>query len=229
MSDTWDGWPEDEPGDSDTADLDDPIGGFDDPPGFDSDPAAAFDPLDEAAAEGEAGEEPPGGQRPPAPIGYGDEPLDTPEPVDAGAGDEGFGAAEPDAAPGADAEFGSAESAGAGNPAEAADAPVGADPDLDPYGEDPAGVGSVFPEPLELGAPPEPVDGFPWADAALLGGEEVAPLPDPAVETAGSPPPGDLYAYAAEDLPPGEPGWTALMTSPDPATSTLARFWVPGA
>jgi hypothetical protein len=107
--------------------------------------------------------------------------------------------------------------------------PVGADPDLDPHGDEGAGAGDPFPEPLALGEPPEPVDGFPWTDARLIGGDGVEPLADLAdpATAYGSPPAGDLYAYAGEDAPDGVAGWADLIASPDPATSTLARFWSP--
>jgi hypothetical protein len=111
----------------------------------------------------------------------------------------------------------------------AADPPVGADPDLDPHGDD-GDDGEPFPEPLALGEPPEPVDGFPWTDPQLIGGDGVEPLTDLAEPAGGNgaPPPEELFAYAGEDPPRGEAGWGELMASPDPATSALARFWGPG-
>jgi hypothetical protein len=123
---------------------------------------------------------------------------------------------------------GADEAAGAADVA-ADDPPVGADPDLDPHGDDGA-AGEPFPEPLALGEPPEPVDGFPWTDARLIGGDGVEPLTDLAdpADGQGAPPPDELFAYAGEDAPDGEAGWGELMASPDPATSTLARFWGPG-
>jgi hypothetical protein len=201
MTDQWpgDGWPEDEFDTADTADVGDQPEGFDEPPGFDQPPGLDQPGADASVDTADDAETEPADQ-PQTPLGYGDEPLGTPE--------------DPEGVTG----FGEADDAGEH------DAPVGADPDLYPYGDDAA---PVFPEPLDLGAPPEPVDGFPWTDAELLGGDGVAPLPDPAPEVA-SPPLGDLSAYAAQDVPDGDAGWSALIASPDPATSTLARFWFPG-
>jgi hypothetical protein len=139
---------------------------------------------------------------------------------------ERTGGADTDETGGADAEAEPA-SEPASEPA-AEDPPVGADPDLDPHGDDGA-AGDPFPEPLALGEPPEPVDGFPWTDARLIGGDGVEPLADLAdpAATPDAPPAGDLFAYAGEDAPAGEAGWGELMASPDPATSALARFWGP--
>jgi hypothetical protein len=227
MSDHWDGWPEDGP------DFDDGYGGDSDgaAPDFADDggyPVEGFGPPDDDLTGDDvtggvaAGAEDLGGADPPTetgPIGYGDEPF-APElepsadtglgPAEAtfGPADTGMGADELDAEVG----FGAAET------------PVGADPDLDPYGSAEAWPQPVFPDALDLGGVPEPVDGFPWADPAILGDAD-APLPDPATVYAGTPEPAELAGYAAEETPPdGEP-WTALAASDDPATSALARFW----
>ena len=89
--------------------------------------------------------------------------------------------------------------------------------------DDPA---AVFPPALELGALPEPVDGFPWIDTGSLG------LADPgtlhALTTAAPLEPvnpHDLAEYAATELPPTTDPWAALADSDDPATSALARWW----
>jgi hypothetical protein len=194
----WEDWPEEQP------DL--PDGDTGDLDGYGDGEFGAGAPDLEPPEATDLGDGPDLGEAPadePAPLGYDETLADEPS-ADATAGE-----------PAGTAGFGPAD-----------DAPVGADPDLDPHGEDPDW--SPFPEALELGAPPEPVDGFPWTDPAVLG-EAATALPDPAVEaTAGTPEPADLYAYAGEDAPAGV-GWAALAGSPDPATSALARFWAPGA
>jgi hypothetical protein len=107
----------------------------------------------------------------------------------------------------------------------------GTHPDLDPVGDHPSWSDDPFPPQLELGEQPEPVDGFPWSDAAVLGDEHDTGAT--ADQTAGyqpafdQPPAGDLVAYDAHDVPPGEDPWHALAGSDDPATSSLARFWGP--
>lgn len=114
-----------------------------------------------------------------------------------------------------------------------ADTPVGADPDLGAYGEadpwpDPVVPGVELPD---LGPPPEPVDGFPWIDPELLGGDTVdTPADhDPIVGCADAPPPDELAGYAGVDVPADADPWATLVASDDPATSALARFWGPGA
>jgi hypothetical protein len=136
---------------------------------------------------------------------------------------------------------------------DAAEAPFGTDPDLYPLtgadlGDDPA-----FPPTLELD-PPEPIDGYPWADPSALGhdllpeiddgtggtGSAVGPDvaepfgpdapdpfgPDPA-ELFG-PDPAELFEYAGELPSAGGAAWSALLASEDPATSALARWWSAG-
>lgn len=78
---------------------------------------------------------------------------------------------------------------------------------------------SDFPPALDVGDLPEPVDGFPWVDAASLGTADfTTPETDPVAAQ-------DLAAYAATDLPPGADGWETLAASDDPAVSALARWW----
>jgi hypothetical protein len=107
----------------------------------------------------------------------------------------------------------------------------GTHPDLDPVGDHPSWSDDPFPPQLDLGEQPEPVDGFPWSDAAVLGDEH--DTGDPSGPSAGSqpafdpPPAGDLAAYDAHEVAPGEDPWHALAGSDDPATSSLARFWGP--
>lgn len=105
--------------------------------------------------------------------------------------------------------------------------PFGADPDLCPFtsdylpdGADPA---DDFPQPLGLDLP-EPVDGFPWVDPAVLG-HDLLPAPG---DIGGVPTPDELFDYAGEQLPVGADAWGLLVGSPDPATSALARWWSPG-
>lgn len=240
----WDGWPGDEPPEDDTADLS--------TDGFGDDP---FNPADPSGSESGAGAfgaqesdpfgvggEPDGGSAddgfgagrdgdPTASLWYGQEPLDDSQvEVGFGAGDTlagdddpdavaGFGPADPD--PAGDDETGPAGGDG--------DTPVGADPDLAASEPSPAGDATWgFPDPVHLDDLPDPVDGYPWADAGLLGDSAGAALPDPRADLAAAPPAADLFAYAGEAPVSGGPGWAALLASPDPATSTLARFWAPG-
>jgi hypothetical protein len=99
---------------------------------------------------------------------------------------------------------------------------VGADPDAYPDLDVPGdhGPDDLFPQPVDVGPLPEPVDGFPWTDAAVLG--DAGPA-EPHVDAVD---PHDLAGYAGADLPadPDE-AWAALRDSADPATSALARWW----
>jgi hypothetical protein len=96
--------------------------------------------------------------------------------------------------------------------------PVGADPDALPD-VDVAPV-DTFPQVVDVGPLPEPVDGFPWIDTGSLGVVDAdAHVPDAEVS------PQELAEYAGADLPPGVDPWAALADSEDPATSTLARWW----
>jgi hypothetical protein len=105
----------------------------------------------------------------------------------------------------------------------------GSDPDL--RGDD-GWPESVFPEELHLDGPPEPVDGFPWSDADVLGGpdDSLSASYDPATHTDPASP-ADLASYEAGydgmDLPAGADPWSLLLQSDDPATSSLAGFWAP--
>jgi hypothetical protein len=105
---------------------------------------------------------------------------------------------------------------------------VGADPDISPHADDPAWADPQFPPALELGEPPQPVDGFPWSDPTLLGHPQ--PGTDPTTAQAQLPAAdvADLAAYAASDLHAGTDAWAGLLDSDDPATSSLARWWAPG-
>lgn len=102
----------------------------------------------------------------------------------------------------------------------------GSHPDVDTVGDHPSWSDDPFPPQLDAVEPPEPVDGFPWSDAAVLGDEH-----DTSTATADyqpsfdQPPAGDLAAYDAHEVPAGEDPWRAMAASDDPATSSLARFW----
>ncbi|WIM92679.1 hypothetical protein ACTOB_004632 [Actinoplanes oblitus] len=78
-----------------------------------------------------------------------------------------------------------------------------------------------FPPALDVGDLPEPVDGFPWVDAATLGTPGAyQPDVDPVD-------PHELAASAGVEIPEGTDPWTALAASDDPAVSALARWWTP--
>ncbi|MDG4831060.1 hypothetical protein O7627_17340 [Solwaraspora sp. WMMD1047] len=212
MTDHWDDWPGDdaEYDDRDTADLSGPADPAD--PGYGDYPVEDFadlGPADDAGPDDDAGSD--------GPFGYGgfadgpDEPFaDQPAAAFPGPAD---GSEPPDGAESADA-------AAAGS----TEAPVGADPDLAPYADADTWPQPGFPDPLDIGPLPEPVDGFPWTDPATLGEAGYA---EPPAAPAGAPPPADLAEYASEELPPDVDPWQALAASDDPATSTLARFWDP--
>ena len=72
-----------------------------------------------------------------------------------------------------------------------ADPAFGADPDLHPLAEVEPTPQPPFPPMLDLD-PPEPIDGPPWTDPAILGHE---PLPALG-ETTGAPEPAELFEYA---------------------------------
>ncbi|MER7007679.1 hypothetical protein ABT297_32190 [Dactylosporangium sp. NPDC000555] len=109
------------------------------------------------------------------------------------------------------------------------EAAFGADPDVQAGADDPAWHEAQFPEPLHLQDPPEPVDGFPWSDADVLGGPDhsLSAAFDPAVTGHGPAEPGGLADYAGVDVPSGADAWSLLLGSDDPAASSLATFWAP--
>jgi hypothetical protein len=112
-----------------------------------------------------------------------------------------------------------------GGPEPAGEHLVGSDPDVDPHADgwhDPE-----FPPPLELPDAPQPVDGYPWSDASVLGTGAVDHTSTDHTGGWGSPDPGDLYDYAGLDAPAGETGWAALLGGDDPAAAALARWWAP--
>nr|BFE58692.1 hypothetical protein GCM10020063_032180 [Dactylosporangium thailandense] len=109
------------------------------------------------------------------------------------------------------------------------EAAFGVDPDVDASADDPAWHEVQFPEELHLQDPPEPVDGFPWTDADVLGGPDHSQSAafDPAVEHHGPAEPAGLADYAHLDVPAGTDPWSMLLGSEDPAASSLATFWAP--
>jgi hypothetical protein len=133
---------------------------------------------------------------------------------------DGSGAADAGDGPHADTALDHVADAG---PAEHARDSFGADPDADPYSSWPE---PEFPAALDLGTPPEPIDGFPWTDPSTLG-DDAGPLDVRAADAdpTGSPDPSDLAAYAGLD--PAAADWSSLAASDDPATAALARFWAP--
>jgi hypothetical protein len=234
-------------GDAETADLGDPdeplasgLGGYEDHGAY---PAGehGLDPADTGPDQGPSG--PGGGFLEDDPMGAlgGDHGQDAgPDAGPHGEAGEDADSGEPGHAyltgAGDEPEYGSDHDGGEYGtdvPPDTADDPdastephpetvVGADPDVDP---DADWAPADFPEQLDFAAP-EPVDGYPWSDPSAVaapgtGGEDPAHGPD------GSPPAQDLLDYAGADDG-GDP-WAALVGSDDPATSSLGRWWSPGA
>ena len=129
-------------------------------------------------------------------------------------------------------------------PRTVSDPTPGTDPDhdslarLDEVGlDDPGDV----PQAVSSEEPPSeepPADGPPWTDASLLGpepgGEPVAgsePVAggDRTKDEGGDAALNHLLAYAGEEASTDDNPWATLLTSDDPATSTLARWWLPPA
>jgi hypothetical protein len=79
-----------------------------------------------------------------------------------------------------------------------------------------------FPAAVDIGALPEPVDGFPWIDTGSLGVVDPASMPAAPVDPVD---PHELAEYAGTQLPPGADPWATLADSEDPATAALARWW----
>jgi hypothetical protein len=109
------------------------------------------------------------------------------------------------------------------------EAVFGTDPDADASADDPAWHEVQFPEELHLQDPPEPVDGFPWTDAGVLGGPDhsLSAAFDPAVAGQEPAEPAGLADYEHLEMPAGADPWSLLLGSEDPATSSLATFWAP--
>jgi len=102
---------------------------------------------------------------------------------------------------------------------------VGADPDVDPHADGGGWPAPEFPAALDLGTPPEPVDGPPWTDPSTLG-DPAAAGTEPPTAPAGGPEVAELADYAGTGP---DAGWDTLAASEDPATAALARFWGPRA
>jgi hypothetical protein len=213
----FDEWPADDHdfGDAETADL----GDHDDLLAHHLDPLVPDDDGDLWPHEGyETPDEIADAHHEYAPVdAHVDEPLDHPD--GPGGGDDPAGSTPTDHQPlgyeAAGAQFGHADAA---HP----DPVFGADPDAPgEHGDD--GFGSPeFPPPVDLGDLPAPVDGPPWTDATLLGGEPLADLAPP----TGLPSPADLLGYAGLDVEQADP-WAALRAVEDPAANALARWWGP--
>jgi hypothetical protein len=217
----WDGWPEDGYGEDtgDTADLsgEEQLGGLGEAGGYAE--AGGFGESGESAGFDESGDD-----HGPAAAGQGyleDDPMSA---LSSGGGDGDGGADGPsggDADSGEPAAEATDQALVDGVDGADPETVVGADPDVNPDADwSPA----EFPEQLDL-TPPEPVDGYPWSDAAAVappgsGGEDLAAQAD------ASPPAQDLLDYAATDGG-GDP-WAALLGSDDPAASSLGRWWAPG-
>jgi hypothetical protein len=136
---------------------------------------------------------------------------------------------DPDLASAQTADLSFAEDYHAGEEYHAGDLPdiggveeplFGTDPDLHPLADAGLGEDRPFPPALDLD-PPEPIDGYPWTDPAVLGHDLLPPVDD----DSGGPDPADLFDYAGEQPPADGDPWSALLASPDPATSALARWW----
>jgi len=207
MTDDWTSWsgePDDLGDDADTADLSDLTGDA----GGDLTGDAGLGPADPGAL----GPDGPDGSDTPDLDGDDADGDSTPAAYDVDAlVDEPYDAGGPDGIDGPDRPDGED---GLG-PADAVADPVGADPDVDPYA-DGTWPAPEFPATLDLGMPPEPVDGFPWIDPATLGDPSAALTDLTPTEPAD---PSDLTAYAALD-PGADPA-----ASDDPATAALAKFW----
>lgn len=123
--------------------------------------------------------------------------------------------ADPPAEPQADLQAPAWEAA---EPAATGVGAAGADPDALPGDADPV---PPFPPAVDVGALPEPVDGFPWIDTGSLGPVDPAAPAAPAGPVTAQ----ELADHAAADLPPGADPWAVLAGSDDPATAALARWW----
>jgi hypothetical protein len=86
----------------------------------------------------------------------------------------------------------------------------------------------VFPPMLDVGALPEPVDGWPWIDTSSLGLSQAGIVDQAMLDRLPAQDPQELAAYAAEELPPGADPWATLAASEDPATAALAEYYRPG-
>jgi hypothetical protein len=223
VSEHWGEWSYDEPelDDVDLGDSTDPASEHDPDADY---PVEGFGPADGLSTDdGVTG----GDDDLTGPAGGAQSSFDVDEPI--GYGDDT--AADPD--PGAESGMGPAGDVPTGSGTDGAQTgfgpagpPLGADPDLSPYADDSAWTGADQPPALDLDQAPEPVDGYPWADPALLGTAPVDAYAEQGAVTDERPDPAELADYASMDLAGADP-WTALISSEDPATRALARFWAP--
>lgn len=104
---------------------------------------------------------------------------------------------------------------------------LGADPDHDDLVDADGWGADAFPPELDFADPPEPVDGLPWSDPAMLGDINDGVIDTDQTEYV-TPDVGDLLDYSGAEAPAGGGDvWAELLGSPDPATSGLARWWAP--
>lgn len=212
MSGDWNGWPEDEPDFGGDDEIGGQAGVGNDTPYPQEGFGAAVDGLPEAeltSSEGFGAND--DLDVTDGPDGYGIDPHVN-EPLEASPAGPEF---DTDTATGPQVGFGPADS------------PIGADPDLGGYLPYSIWPEPVFPEMLDFGELPEPVDGFPWADPGQLGTAD-AELPDLAAHYTAAPEPAEVAEYAGGELPAAADAWSVLANFPDPATSSLARWWSPG-
>lgn len=104
---------------------------------------------------------------------------------------------------------------------------LGADPDHDDLVDSDGWSSDAFPPELDFADPPEPVDGLPWSDPAMLGDINDGLIDTDQTEYV-TPDVGDLLDYSGGEAPSnGGDVWAELLGSSDPATSGLARWWAP--
>ncbi|MEV0647338.1 hypothetical protein AB0I28_18920 [Phytomonospora sp. NPDC050363] len=109
----------------------------------------------------------------------------------------------------------------------AAEPSLGADPDHDDLVDSEGWGADAFPPELDFDNPPEPVDGLPWSDPAMLGDINDGLIDTDQTEYV-TPDVGDLLDYSGGEAPGvGSDVWAELLGSRDPATSGLARWWAP--
>ena len=144
----------------------------------------------------------------------------------AGGGDD-LGEAHHDELAGGDDPDGPAEDAPWFAPDVADDPDLGADPDHDDLVDSDGWSADAFPPELDFADPPEPVDGLPWSDPAMLGDINDGLIDTDQTEYV-TPDVTDLLDYSGADAnASGGDVWAELLGSSDPATAGLARWWAP--
>lgn len=107
------------------------------------------------------------------------------------------------------------------------DPDLGADPDHDDLVDSDGWSADAFPPELDFADPPEPVDGLPWSDPAMLGDINDGLIDTDQTEYV-TPDVTDLLDYSGADAnASGGDVWAQLLGSSDPATAGLARWWAP--